>query len=237
MLFLCLDFETTGLSSETDLPIELGLVLWDSVLKTPLRMTSTLIKQDVVITDEITKITGITNKMLDILSIKEADVVQAFQGYSMLIDAYVAHNAPFDRKFLEAMFKRQGLKVADKIWIDTSKDIPYPESITTRKLTHLACEHGFLNPFPHRALPDVLTMIQVMSKYDCEEIVKYAQTPNLRIKAGVSFENKDLAKERGYRYDGDTKSWYKEIKEFQLEKEIKEAKFKITVIQGVNGAI
>ena len=51
------------------------------------------------------------------------------------------------------------------------------EKIKTRSLPYLAADHGFLNPFPHRALFDVMTMIQIAGMYDINEILKYADSP------------------------------------------------------------
>jgi fructose-1,6-bisphosphatase/sedoheptulose 1,7-bisphosphatase-like protein len=119
----------------------------------------------------------------------------------------------------------------DLPWIDTAKDIPYPKSITTRKLTHLAAEHGFVNQMAHRAVTDVLTMLKVLSFYEAKTVVEWSSSPTIKIKAMVTRETKELAKERGSRWDAPSVAWFKEIKEFQLMTEIKDSSFKIVVVE------
>lgn len=228
-IILGLDFETDGLLPESNLPTELGMVLWDSDTHKPYSMISGLISNGAKLTPEITALTGILPNMLDRGGMPESYFLDRINKVVPQVDYFCAHNAQFDRGFLKAMYERNFSKMPDNKWIDTSQDIPYPETITTRKLVHLAAEHGFVNPFPHRALPDTLTMLTILSKYDFKEVERYALAPSIRIKAGVSYETKDQAKGRGYRYEEGTKSWFKNIKEFQLEEEIKKSPFKVYV--------
>ena len=53
----------------------------------------------------------------------------------------------------------------EKTHIDTSIDIPFPENISTRKLTYLAFEHGFMMQNAHRAIFDTFGCGWLLSFY------------------------------------------------------------------------
>lgn len=230
MLVLGLDFETTGLNPELDRVTEIGAVLWCTERRCPVEMYSQLIFEDNYpeITKEITEITGIDKKMLDMHAVGINEGLAKLVGLMSKADAYMAHNAEFDKNFFIAEMQRNTeLKVIDfeKPWIDSQCDLPYPNKIKTRKLEHLAAEHKFLNPFSHRALFDVLTMFQVFNQYSLEEVLRYATTPNITVKANVKYDTRHLAKEQGFRWNGEDKQWEKVIKEFQLDELIHKCSF------------
>jgi DNA polymerase-3 subunit epsilon len=128
----------------------------------------------------------------------------------------VAHNGTrFDRLFLE----KQTWK-PEKPWIDTLTDVPYPNEIVTRKLNFLAAEHGFLNPFPHRAIFDTLTMLKVFSLYAIDHVVEDMKSPLVKIMAQVSYEEKSKAKDLGFRWDPQNRHWYMEIRRLAWERRV-----------------
>lgn len=215
MIICGFDCETTGLSHETDLVTEIGAVAWDTVSNMPIAFFSTLLKIDRPLPKEIIALTGITDAMLAGFALNQHDGWQKFFDFCSWADSLMAHNAPFDMGFAQ---KRSNGKIKDVI-IDSAVDVPYPETITTRKLTHLAAEHGFVNPFPHRAVTDVLTMLTIASKYNWDEIIANAKTPSIEIFAKVSYEQKDLAKANGFRWNGDRRTWSKNIKQNKLQAE------------------
>lgn len=231
MLVLGLDVETSGLDHNECVITEIGMVLWDTVSSKPLLMKSFFIDSGIVLTKEIVDLTGITEEMLHKYGESLGSVCIETEKMMRLADFYCCHNTPFDKKFITKMFEQCGMTIPDKLWMDTCTDVPYPASITTRKLTHLAAEHGFVNPFPHRAVTDVLTMLQVASKYSFDTITAYAQSPTVTILAKTTFEERELPKARGYRWDASIKKWTKNVKEFQLEEERKNAPFSFEVKQ------
>jgi hypothetical protein len=120
-------------------------------------------------------------------------------------------------------------------WIDTLTDIPYPAEISTRKLSYLAADHGFINPFQHRALFDVLTMLNVLSRYELGAILEFQQIPWVTIQANVSYDDRMLAKEARFFWQaiGDKKypnKWVKRIKKNVFEEEKASYRFPITVL-------
>ncbi len=223
MLILGVDVETTGLDAEKDEITEIGAVLWDTEARAPVQMLNCLIDIKGNVPEEITKLTGITDEMLWTYGIPLDSSADLLCELALKADYYCAHNAPFDRKFISAATKNfPGF--LELVWIDTSVDVPYPEHITTRKLTHLAAEHGFVNPFPHRAVTDVLTMLQILSHYDINKVVESAKTPNITIRAKTNYNEREKAKECGYRWNPENKVWLKSIKINMLESETEKAR-------------
>lgn len=232
MLILFTDVETTGLDPKIDRVVEVGASLYCTEHRRILRSFCVLLGDDTVrMSPEISKINLITNSMLDNHAFKPKESLEVLNdAFIYQADYLCAHNAPFDRSFLEAEFLRFGMELLEKPWIDTCVDLPYPDSIKTRKLTHLASEHGFLNPFPHTALSDTLTCQRIFSMYSLEEIFKRAQSPNITIRALVDYGNREKASKRGYRWNPEQKRWLKQIKQFDLDKEQKDSDFEIEVV-------
>lgn len=221
MKILGVDFETTGLDSTKDRIIEIGAVLWEWETSKPLSLLSELVIVGEPLPEEITRITGITDADLSSFGIDEKAAFWQLCDMMQGCDYVMAHNGnAFDKLFFDQAATRLG-RSAEKVWLDTKLDIKFPDHITTRNLRHLASEHGFLNPFAHRAVFDVLTMLKVASLYDLDEIVSRALEPTLFVQALVSFEDKDKAKARGYYWHGPSRCWWRSFKasEYASEKE------------------
>jgi len=234
MLILGLDCETTGLDPEKDKMTELGMVLYDTEAKMPLKIYCEYIKIEGEVPEFITDLTGITKQHLDDYGVPLDAAIEEYLVYSVMAEYQVAHNAPFDRGFINAAIaslKLSGIpNENDTPWIDTSVDVPYPKKITTRKLEFLGPAHGFINPWSHRALFDVLSMLKVLDHYDINKVVRLAgegdsmlvaicQKPWLD-KAPDGQKDTDTARELGFRWNGDKKRWQKIVKESQVEQEL-----------------
>jgi DNA polymerase III subunit epsilon len=235
MLLLGIDFETTGLNPEIDSIIEVGMVFWDKV-SGPVRLDNFLVNHDIQLDPAITDITGITTSMCEDYGRAQAVGLKYVMQWVAAADILVAHNAPFDREFLRNWCLRNEIEFPTKIWIDTNLDLNSQMNPRfSRKLVYMAADHGFLNPFPHRAVFDVMAMLQVLSKYDLDETIRYSQLPSIEIEAVSKYEQKDLVKAAGYRWFGETKQWKKIIKQDTLELEqtkASEAGFRVGVLSG-----
>lgn len=215
MLLLGLDLETTGLDPEKDLVIEIGAVLWDTEAKQPVRLFSEMVleKPDLALPKEIEELTGIQTLMLHRFGKAPDDLF--FSTLASLFaqaDGCVAHNAAFDRGFLTRFYRRWGRELPEKTWICTVLDVDYPRSVSSKSLVYLSAVHGFVNPFSHRAVTDVLSMFKVLSHYKIEEVWANASSPKVELVALVSYENRQLAKDLGFRWDGSTKKWKKQMR-------------------------
>jgi len=233
MIWLGVDFETTGLDTDNDRIIEVGAVLWDTDRKVPLCMFNEMVSVPDKLSPIITKLTGITDDDL----LKWGHPADKVLGHLALMiekcDHVIAHNGnSFDKPMWESETERHGIAYPDTPWLDSRVDVPYPDDFSSKRLCHLAMELGFINPFPHRALTDVLTMMKVVSHYDPKVIMEYQSIPNVTVRALVSFQNKDKAKARGYHWQNKDKIWTKTMKENELETERADADFDISIIGG-----
>lgn len=227
-MILGIDVETTGLDPEKDEVIELGFALWDWEKRKPVVCGSYLIQPRAPLSEEIKKITGISD---DDFNYQNSQQV-AWRELSKFIDKsdyLMAHNAAFDRSFVSKCVPVyiDTIGFAEKIWIDTLIDIDYDQSKAKHKnLTYLSATHGFVNPFPHRALFDVLSMLKVASNYDLNAMVDSARSPLITLVALVSFDKKDAAKALGFNWNPNDKRWEMKIKKFQADKLLKDSAFK-----------
>lgn len=242
MLLLGVDVETTGLDVREDRITELGAVLWDTERRAPIVVANHYVwdKSYPPLSAEITEITGIRTEDLQEFGIPPAVVFSDYNLLAKRADCIVAHNGNnFDKPLMENQFSKNQVAWVNTPWLDTSVDVPYPQTIKTRKLTHLAAEHGFLNPFAHRAFADVLTMLAVLDRYDIAECARLSQEPNVDIEAVTlapwkdpapeGQKETDKAKARGFRWNGARKKWIKTVKESFADKEVSECPFPVKV--------
>ncbi len=245
MRVLAIDFETTGLDPRAHRIIEIGAALWDTDRKSVLQVRSALIvppsgADPTAIDPIVEKHTGIRHE--DLIEFGETfpDVARALGQLCEDADVrfLVGHNArEFDRSFLLAELGRFGCEgswaeaLARLPWLDTMTDLPLPEDLKTRKLSHLAADHGFLNPFPHRALFDALTSLRLLSSYPLEEVIRYAEAPAVTLVAwNLPFERKDEAKNAGFQWDAAGRRWLKTVKDFQVDALREAVRFETRVV-------
>lgn len=233
MKLLGIDFETTGVDAEKDRITEIGAVYWDTETNSPIDLVNQLVnaKDRPPLSQQIIEITGITEEMLEENGVDEDTAFQLIYPWVEKADFIVAHNGEFDRGFFQAYLRRIGAPALETPWICTMRDIPYPKTMTARNLTTLAAQHFYINYFPHRAVFDVLATMYVLSQYDINEVIKLSQEKEFKVQALVSFHDKELAKERGYRWDGENKQWIKILKESFVKKELEEVSFQTRVTE------
>lgn len=232
MRLLGIDFETTGLDPAVDTITEVGAVLWDTELSAPILVQSFYLDFGIeTLSEEITQLTGITLPQLKEFGLEPEMGLNIVHSMLQNVTAFVAHNGTaFDSKFYKSWCARVNIEPASHHWIDTQNDLPYPDNIKTRKLTHLAAEHKFLNPFDHRAVFDVLTMLKVMDCYDPNDVLKLSCEPTVCLQASVTYPDRKQASDRGYRWNGDRKIWWRTFKESQVAAERSDAPFATKII-------
>ena len=230
-LVLGVDVETTGLLPAEDRITEIGAVLYDWNPGIPVQIYSVFVIPEKPIPEEVTKLNGITDDMIGKYGILEEDMLRDFSCMLVCADYVMAHNAPFDFGFMEAAFTRRSMTMQKKLWLDTRTDIKYPADVTTRHLSFLAAEAGFVNPFQHRALFDVLTMLKIAEEHSLEDIVKRALEPTVYVQALVSFDEKELAKAKMFQWCGPKKIWWKAMKESDFHEEKSDYVFHTKMLQ------
>lgn len=228
---LALDVETTGFEAGKDHITEIGAVLWCPVDAKPINILSETIQTSVKLTKEIIDITGITQEMVEPPIAKPiVHVLDSVAELAGRASYYMAHNAEFDRGFLEYAANVFECPWVDLPWIDTMEDIPYPPGIKSRKLEYMCGEHGFLNPFSHRAVFDVLAMCKMTGRYDWEEIKRLTASPVVELRGLQKFQDNHLAKAKGFRWDGERKWWVRRVKKIFFEEEAKSYDFPYKIL-------
>lgn len=156
--YVAIDLETTGLNPSDEEIIEFAAV---RVVNGRVADTfSSLANPRREISEEITKITGITNEMLkDVPDV--ADVLKdflAFVGDSVV----VGHNVNFDINFIYDSCERHGLGTFSNNFVDTMR-ISRKCTVGARnhKLDTLLKHYGIVNDNAHRALSDALCTQQL----------------------------------------------------------------------------
>ena len=151
------DLETTGLSYSDDEIIEIG-VRTLAVNKNNYQDVKAVAEYesyndtDIEIDEEITQLTGITKEMVQGKAINWNEV----QSVLSVSDVIVAHNASFDRHFLE---KNIDFK---NVWACSKADIDWKErGFLNTKLELLSIWHGFYYD-SHRAMNDVNATIHLL---------------------------------------------------------------------------
>ena len=210
-----LDTETTGLDAATCDIIELAMlsVLVDRETGMPVGSVSefdSFEEPRAPISKEVTALTGITDEMVRGKRIDNEMVAQFLDQ----ADLIVAHNASFDRPFVEArlpVFSHQAwnCSLAGIDWKKTEK-------MGAAGLEFLACFKGKFFYEAHRALTDCHALLNVLTeplsdgRTGLKTLMDGAKLKRYRLSAiGSPFETKDKLKARGYRWDGEKKSWWR----------------------------
>lgn len=157
-LICVVDTETTGLNPTTHEVIELGCILFSLSHNCVLQQVSTLvpISGDVNPVEHINGISAGAANGGQVLS----GLVQFIDGALHVADAAIAHNAPFDKAFIERYFGRH----YQLPWIDTLA-INWPRA--TRQgcnLTELALAYGVPVWQNHRALTDCQLLAHIIQR-------------------------------------------------------------------------
>lgn len=235
MKILGIDFETTGLDPQKDRITEAGLVLWDSDTKQPVRISGFLVKpMGAVISAEIERLTGITNDLVNQFGVLPSAAIKAIESMAASADFFCAHNAEFDKGFLTVEAQRWKVTF-DKPWIDTRVDLPAAAYSLGKSasLKYLCCDHSIYYQ-AHRAASDTLAMMELLGRYDIEATVKRAQTPNVTVRAVVSYDDRLLARERGYYWRPEAKLWIKPLKADEVAAEKADAPFPVVLMEQAN---
>jgi len=220
----CIDLETTGTHKKNDKIIEIALKVIQlnknsgDELKA-IEEYQSFQDPGCPIPVEASLINGINDEMVKDHEINW-DKVSEILSISQLC---VAHNASFDRAFLDRYLE----KSKTKVWACSISDINWIDrGFTNSKLELLSYWHGFYYE-SHRAMNDVDAMIHLLThphyknKKPIAELIKNARKIQCRmlVKFNYNKELVNLIKSKRYFFNGETKEWSKVIIEEDLENE------------------
>jgi len=213
-----LDVETTGLSVEEAEIIELGMIAFEflkdgRIFKIIDEFDEFEEPKKGEIPQEITDITNITNEMVKGKSIDD-EKVNKFISDSVIV---IAHNANFDRQFVEKRFS----VFKDIAWGCSINDVSWKENgLNARNLEYLAYMYGYYYD-AHRASYDCRASVHLLAQelpksneLVLNNLLKTARKKTARIFAEKApFDKKDQLKGRGYKWNPDRKVWFIDVNE------------------------
>jgi DNA polymerase-3 subunit epsilon len=225
---LFVDVETTGLDAARDEIIELAMTPFTydgdgQVLEVHEPFHSYRQPSD-PIDPEITALTGISDEMVA-GAVIDPEAIASFAAPAAVV---IAHNAGFDRRFLERICRT----FTTKPWACSMSQVDWRgEGFEGTKLAYLASHAGFFYD-RHRAVNDCLAAIELLARplpvsgvSGLYQLLDRARRPTFRIWAENSpFDLKDILKARGYRWNGDgngqPRAWYIDVNEDAREAEV-----------------
>jgi DNA polymerase-3 subunit epsilon len=165
--------------------------------------------------EEVVRLTGITDDELLGQKLDE----QAVTTLATPANLIIAHNAAFDRCFLERRFPL----FVDKPWACSKGQVPWAEEgLGSAKLDYLLSRFGFFFD-DHRAMADCRAVLHLLSlslprsgRPILPLLLANARRRAFRIWAlEAPIDCKDLLKQRGYRWnggeDGRPRAWYRDL--------------------------
>lgn len=226
---LFVDVETTGLNPLEDEIIELAMTRFfysaDGQVYGIGESFQGFRQPSRPIPANITAITGITDAMVAGHHIDPA-VVASFAASAAFV---AAHNASFDRRFLE----RYSDVFKTKPWACSMSQVDWAgEGHEGVKLAYLASGAGFFYD-KHRAVNDCAAAIELLSLPlprsgvpALSVLLNAARLPTWRIRAeGAPFDLKDVLKARGYRWDdgsgGAPRAWFIDVIDADQDEELR----------------
>lgn len=235
MIVLGVDFETGEdfhKGKEENFITEVGLVLYDGEAKRIIDSTSILVNEGKPLHQKAARLTGISQDMIDKYGQPIEYATSVMNYYAGRAQVLLAHNKDFDEYYWQRDMLRCGYEQnSRRIWLDSMTDIDYPEECYDRSLMYISAFHKVINFNEHRALPDVLNMLTIVSKYDINDIYRNSISRKVAIIAMTTREQNELVKKAGrFRwYSKDTNPaeipaehlrgwWARIIKEWELPK-------------------
>lgn len=183
-----IDFETTGLKAGADRPTEVGIVVLRE--NKIIDKFQTLINPGVHIPDDLVKLTGITNKMVEDAPTPEEVMVELRRFIKNR--PLMAHNASFDKRFLDA---EMGMvdRAVDNPWLCTllmSRRLILDSA--NHKLPTLAQHFQIPATGAHRALADCITTAQLWTKHLQKMVIELSniQRPDITVFQKMSKKKK-----------------------------------------------
>jgi DNA polymerase-3 subunit epsilon len=215
-LGVVLDTETTGLLLDEDRVIELGMIRFEFDPQSGLilgvdEVFDALEDPGFPIPPASTAVHHITDQMVEGQKISDAVVADFMTG----VEVVIAHNAGFDRPFVEARWPL----FESKKWACTIKDIDWRlEGFGSAKLEYLLASQGLFYE-AHRAEEDCWALLQLLDfvlpntqQPALLGLLERLNQPRWRLFATQApYEQKDRLKSRGYRWNSEIRSWWSDF--------------------------
>jgi DNA polymerase III subunit epsilon len=228
---LLLDFETTGIDTKTARPIEVAAKTVTDTWNTIQEFEDFIWESGYpAITKEVEAVTNIKAEDLIQQGKNPGEILEQLHAFGKDSHMVVAYNAPYDLAVYEAECSRHGMFaiLSDRPWVCAMRDVPWFDK--PKKLMYSALDADLVvDPRKlHRAMADVELMREMLwaRGLSATKLMEYVREPALVLRAKVSFDDKQLAKDAGFSWEvvqtrvGErrfTKSWVKLVKESSVD--------------------
>lgn len=207
---MILDTETTGLDPATDRLCEVGAVLFSVGHRAVIQQVSFLLPID---DNPVQAINGISPDLAAWQAPLHA--LPLFLEMASVSDAFVAHNAEFDRQWVTPLLTPALLSLP---WICTCEGIRWPGLRLNPSLVDLALAYGVPVWAAHRALTDCTYLAHVLARDPLlEEHLAQGLEPRRLVVAQVSYDQREQAKAAGFRWDPITKQWSRRCSQSEID--------------------
>ena len=217
-----IDTETTGLDPEREAMIEIAVqrFIFDRAgrITDVERPRAWMEDPKRPLPDLVATLTGITEQDLANRAFDDQAIIATIRGADILI----AHNAAFDRPFIDRRFP----ELAGSAWACSLSQLDWQAlGYEGRALGYLLMQSGrFFDG--HRASNDTtaLTTLLATPADDGRTILSHlldeCERNSVRVDAiGAPFEAKGVLKDRGYRWDVNRRVWWREVRDGALDSE------------------
>ncbi len=201
---LIIDTETTGLDSVKDFCLEIGAILFHVPTRSVLAQQSFLLPVASNSAESINRIPA------EVTRVKQPweEAIKYFVALLDTAELLVAHNVSFDKQW----FLKSPLPKVNKPWLCSMEDITWPSSRQLRpkpSVRDLALAYEIPVWSAHRALTDCIYLSEVFRRCeDLETLLLHGLEPRRLMRAQVSYEERNLAKQAGFRWNDPVKGFW-----------------------------
>ena len=207
---LIIDTETSGLDPSEHQCLEVGSILFSVPDRAVLAQQSFLLPVSSNAAESINRIPASVTQLPQ----PWREALGYLTSLIAAADVLVAHNAEFDRQW----FGIDPLPVVQQPWLCTMEDIRWPAERQLRSrpsVRDLALAYDIPVWAAHRALTDCTYLAEVFRRCDdLETLVLRGLEPRQLMRAQVSYDNRQLAKDAGFRWNDPVKgAWTRRLSE------------------------